>query len=390
MKETDGKETFYSRETVIKLMNCFYVDNCVTSVKNRQELDKFICESRNIMNGARMNLRGWEHSIIGDAREQDVISMVLGLKWNGQTDTLEINLDQLNNDFNSICISKRFILAIANKLFDPIGFLCPIMLGPKLLLQQAWSAQIGWDSEVPVEIRDQFLKWSKELKLVEAVKIPRGLAGDPKSWNLHTFCDASKSAYAAVVFLHAESENGVTVQLIQAKSRVAPMKELSIPRLKLLAALVGARLTVEVLKSLKRDDISCTMWSDSTTVLTWIQKEDQWATFVWNRVKEIRSLTNSKDWKHISGTYNPADIPSRGCSVKQLIESRWWEGPPWLRRTQTEWPISRWEYDENEVASERKKTISTITIMTAQTNADKWLYRKFSSYGKILILVAWI
>ena len=145
--------------------------------------------------------------------------------------------------------------------------------------------------------------------------------------------------------------------LIAAKSRVAPLKsKLSIPRLELLAATIGARLC----NSLKVDlgqDVDMYFWSDSTTVLTWIQKYEEWATFVGNRIKEIRCLTETEAWRHVPGSMNPADLSSQGCSPKQLFESRWWEGPAWLCASPSNWPQEQPIYNEKEIYEERKKGV---------------------------------
>lgn len=105
-----------------------------------------------------------------------------------------------------------------------------------------WSLKLEWDDAVPEEIKRSFLKWKEELNHLSDLKIPRWLENGlskPSVQTLHCFCDASKDAYAAVVYLRSESEDDVVVQIVQAKARVAPLKKLTIPRLKLLAATIG-------------------------------------------------------------------------------------------------------------------------------------------------------
>ncbi|GFY14986.1 uncharacterized protein TNCV_235361 [Trichonephila clavipes] len=149
--------------------------------------------------------------------------------------------------------------------------------------------------------------------------------------SLHVFCDASKAAYATCIFLRSENENSASCQLVQARSRVAPLKSISIPRLELLACTIGARLARTVKEDLKLPSLPVFYWSDSTNALYWIKKSENWAVFVSNRVKEIRNLSNPDDWYYVPGSKNPADLPSRGCSVDVLAKSKWWEGPDWLR-----------------------------------------------------------
>lgn len=104
---------------------------------------------------------------------------------------------------------------------------------------------------------------------------------------LHTFSDASGSAYATAVFARTEYENEINVRLLSARSRIAPERA-TIPRLELMAAMIAVRLTLETAKSLTRKISRVTYWSDSTTVLVWIKRDTQWGTYVWNRIKKIR------------------------------------------------------------------------------------------------------
>ncbi|KAF2888965.1 hypothetical protein ILUMI_17207, partial [Ignelater luminosus] len=150
----------------------------------------------------------------------------------------------------------------------------------------------------------------------------RNETGISQDSSLHLFCDASKNAYAAVVFLKVCHQGEVHVNLLLAKTRVAPLRGMTIPRLELLAATIGARLYASVKESLNFEGKSF-FWSDSSTILCWIGGSEEWAPFVGNRVKEIGSLTDCKSWRHVPGELNPADLPSKGCSGLQLLEARW-------------------------------------------------------------------
>ncbi|GFX08948.1 integrase catalytic domain-containing protein [Trichonephila clavipes] len=135
-------------------------------------------------------------------------------------------------------------------------------------------------------------------------------------------CDASKLAYSAVVFLRADIGSSVYIQLVQSKTRIAPCgkKETTIARLELCAA-ISARLSTTVLKEFPTDNVY--FWTDSSTVLAWLKREEPWGVFVYNRVKEIWKLIPVKAWRHVPGSLNPTDCPSRGCSAKQLCSSKW-------------------------------------------------------------------
>ncbi|GFV83556.1 integrase catalytic domain-containing protein [Trichonephila clavipes] len=170
--------------------------------------------------------------------------------------------------------------------------------------------------------------------------------------------EASKTAYAACILLRSESNTGsVTVQLLQARSRITPMKTITIPRLEFMAATIGARLFSSVKHALKISNIKSYFWTGSSTVLTWIIRREQWSVFVANRISEIRKLTTSEDWFHISTDQNPEDILSRGCGLKQLQKRKWWQGPDWLKNSKEQWPKSAANINAKEVEIEKRKSV---------------------------------
>ena len=233
-------------------------------------------------------------------------------------------------------VSKRSILSAANSIFDPLGFVCPVTLTPRLFLQKTWGKKYDWDDLVDERIKDRFVKWVDSLFNLKEIQVPRCFSPDffatDATVSLHMFCDASKLAYAAVSFLRVERAGVARVSFVQAKSRVTPIKETAkvnsdartnIPRLELLAATIGLRLSKSILEALNLKSVDVNYWSDSSTVLAWINRQKNWDTFVFNRVKEIREFSSPEQWRHVPGHLNPADLPSRGCNVKQLIDSRW-------------------------------------------------------------------
>ncbi|GBO08281.1 hypothetical protein AVEN_150243-1 [Araneus ventricosus] len=250
-----------------------------------------------IMNAASFELRCWAHTGVRDQESQSV----LGIKWDTETDELYCVSPQVDIGFSEI-VSKRKLLSIVNSIYDPIGFTSPATLLPKLLLQEAWNNKLDWDEELPSDMQLRYQRWAKHLDLVEKCRIPRRvLYGSAEKATLHIFTDASAYGYACCAFLRCEEEEEVKVSLVLAKARVAPVKRLTIPRLELLGAAIGARIASTILDALKFP-LKTYFWTDSMIVLGWITNTEPWNTFVGNRIKEIRELTNVEDcpWRYQS------------------------------------------------------------------------------------------
>lgn len=392
------------KSILLKLKDSFYVDNCVTSTDSYEEAEEFQKVSTQVMETGGFDLRAWEYSSMKGANPE---SSVLGLRWHREEDTLSLVSPLLNKEKPSI-ITKRAILSIAQQLFDPLGMICPVVICPKILLQQVWAEGLDWDTEVGEDVREAFVLWMDQLSWVQGLTVPRWVfrvEGEDSEISLHAFVDASNVAYAAVIFARVQHRDRVEIKFVCAKSRISP-KGTTIPRLELLSATVGARLMQSTLAAVPTSSCKLYYWTDSSTVLTWIQRNNQWATFVWNRVQEIRQLTDPADWSHVPGVSNPADLASRGCSAKQLALTKWHEGPEWLRQPPEQWPRTMDAVDENEVNLELKKTAkksqpaSTATTLVAgvrqATSSSEhgerpWYLRTcFSKYSQMIRLAAWM
>ncbi|GBN88844.1 hypothetical protein AVEN_176729-1 [Araneus ventricosus] len=259
------------------LKTAFYVENCVTSLDSELEMRKFILESQIIMSSGNFNLRGWKsnlHSVVpnGDTSTDENVS-VLGLVWHTDTDTLSCKVEQTVTLEKPI--TKRLVLAIAHQIFDPIGFTTPVMLIPKLILQETWNLKLKWDDTLPDDLVRKFKSWYRQLYLIANIRVPRWFSISPttESLSVHVFCDASQKAYATCIFLRVKQGDKIVVTLVHARSRVAPVKTVTIPRLELLACLIGARLLSSVINDLKLYDVNIYCWTDSTTALCWIQRD---------------------------------------------------------------------------------------------------------------------
>lgn len=378
LRSVDGED----KKIAMKILKSLYVDNNVTSVDSLEEYKEFKVKSIQLLSQAGMELRQWEHS--GEDSPSEELSSVLGLKWNKLEDSLGVEIPEENPEK----LTKRIILSLVHKLFDPLGFLSPATLIPKLLMQKAWEKKTAWDDEIDEDMKMEFSTWWKELPILRNVSIPRFAFGELDSeLEIHTFSDASKSAYAAAVFIRVKNGDNISVQLLQSKTRVAPLKLGSIPRLELLGCAIAARLTTSVKEALSLQDTTTRFWSDSSTALAWIRRNDEWGTFVGNRVKEILTLTKVEEWHFVPGKLNPADLPSRGCSPSKLVKSQWWEGPSWLKEDMDKWPSDEDIPDEEIVLNERRKG---RTMKLAVMSQDQPFYYKSSHYMKNLRVFAYV
>ncbi|XP_035221947.1 uncharacterized protein LOC118194846 [Stegodyphus dumicola] len=292
-------------ETAENLKESFYVDNCITSVPDEETLTRFIEESKQILDSASFDLRGWEHTSLLKSEDSIEPTPVLGILWDKEDDSLFCEVKTATDK--------------------------PVNLTRRNILSATWLLKIGWDTNIPEDLGKEFYSWIDDLSLLSSIRIPRALdINGNESLSLHTFCDASKQAYGCVIYLRKETSENVSVYFLLAKSRVSPLRKMTINRLELLSCCIGVRLAALALQTLKLDNVPRNYWTDSSTALSWIQRDDHWGPFVANRVKEIRKLSSESEWHHIPGNLNPADIPSRGCSIKSFVKSRWWQGPEWL------------------------------------------------------------
>ncbi len=400
LKNVDADE----KEAADFLMNAFYVDNCVASLDSLDEYELFKTLASKIMADAKMDLRQWERSCLDknddwamdshcleEQSGKTWVTTVLGLSWDRQSDTLCCVTDVSDSP---ALITKRNVLALLNKIYDPIGFIAPVTVGMKLFLQKLWQQKLGWDEQLSEEDQVKINSFVRDVKRLSEVKIPRHIAGGfsrTASKQIHCFSDASQDAYAAVIFIRVEENDNCSVQLIQAKLRIAPLKRMTIPRLELMGCVIGARLTQHVIEAMNYENIPVFYWTDSTTVLAWIRRKDNWNVFVSNRVKEIRSLSDVGQWRHVPGIMNPADLISRGCSLDTLLTSRWWEGPCWLYESPLNWPPPETEIliDETVIESEKKRCANAAVAINLP-NEENCFDFPFSTYSSNVRLVAWI
>ncbi|XP_065052637.1 uncharacterized protein LOC135681915, partial [Rhopilema esculentum] len=407
------------------LTKSFFVDDLVTSCKDPNEAFSLYEKAKLRMSNGGFKLRKWKtndetlskkvlesenegqssKSSVGIHQEKaDSISIqetkkkVLGLAWDSKEDLLEFNFSKIGEDNDKIVPTKRGILSTLATLFDPLGLLSPVAVVAKILFQDLCLMNLGWDDSLPQEKLSRWEEWIQSLRKFKIVTAPRclqsGVEGEIIKTSLHGFGDASGKAYCAAIYIVVETSRGVFSRLICSKTRVAPLKGLSIPRLELMAAKILTTLMDSVINALslqtKIDEIR--YWTDSMTVLYWIQNKGEWKTFVQHRVDEILKLTRKDQWSHVVGLENPADIGSRGVSISNLNQSRlWWEGPLWLSESKGSVPSNVLVEEPIEAKEERKKEVVVMTVVEEPIGIEEVIeINKYSKLGKLLRVTAYV
>ena len=235
---------------------------------------------------------------------------VLGLKWNISSDTFFFEI----NEIPEHVVTKRKMCSILPSLYDPLGFIGPMILPGKLLLQDAARLKLAWDDKVPHEIEHKWFKWLDGLRSLIDLQIPRCVQprdfDDDTCIELRHSADASLQAYRACSYIRCINKFGqIHTQLLISKCRVAPIKQRTIPRLELQAALLAAELDKLLITELDIEIVGSYFWSDSEVVLSYIRNETtRFHVFVENRVSAIQQLSNPDDWQYVNTKDNPEDL----------------------------------------------------------------------------------
>ena len=328
-----------------------YIDNLFKTSNDEKSLEKFYWEAQKTFSAAHLNLREWNSNvnklnkqagIDGVLTARTEYSMVLGLKWFPWMKDLHYKEVTFNGKNN-----KRGVLSDLAKVYDPLGFLLPLAIRGRLLLQNLWKAGVKWDDPLSAEHLTEWRQLRADFQNGQTLGIPRIVTCED-SVILHIFCDASPRAYGAVsYFTFLENKIKGISKFVIAKARVAPIKMLkTIPHLELTSILVGARL-VRYVKEASLEELNLEkvyIWSDSQIALQWLRYDRSDNSYVKKVVDDIRSTVNEAIFKFVPGQDNPADLMTRGIDFENLKQSSLWrEGPLWLD-DEDKWP--HWDASE--------------------------------------------
>ena len=347
-----------------RMKSDLYVDNLASGADNEDEATTFLDQARTIMTPVGFNLRSWKSNspnVNGLATERNIHdkdpeTKVFGLYWNAKEDLLKLQPQRETKNRSHTGITKRDVLRESAKVYDPLGLLTPITIRAKIFIQELWERGFNWDEPLPEDLQKRWLEISHDLANSTRIQVQRRyfplLSIWPSDVVLHIFVDASVKAYGAIAYV----TSGPHTTIVMSKSRVAPLKKLTLPQLELMSAVTGARLASFLHNQLNVSRI--VYWSDSQIVIHWLSSTKELKLFVKNRVNEIHKTTCNASWNYCPSSDNPADLLTRGIRTDALLASQLWkDGPNWITNEES-WP----QWDSKTVLLQSSTTDDLATI----------------------------
>lgn len=398
---SDERERFPHAAAVLE--RDVYMDDLASSASSSEEAVAIANQLISLFKAGGFDLVKWtsnspqllEHIPISHRQSEDVsfgdgdTLKILGLRWLPASDefVFDVSPPQLSG-------TKRAILSATARLYDVLGFVGPVILYSKLLIKELWLLRMDWDDLPPPQISHLWEQFISELPLISALKFPRHLGVEKNSkLTLLAFADASEKAYGCVIYAHVVVENqDPVISLICSKSKVAPVKTVTVARLELCAIVLMSKLlrTVHDVLSQRHPIADTFAFSDSEVALCWVHSSPhRFTTFVANRIAQCQNNFAPEHFYHVPGSDNAADCLSRGLLPSRLKDHNlWFRGPPWASLPVSDWPITAFSASSTKLPEEK------TTALVANTNSNEhWLLElseKFSSWNRFLRTVVMV
>lgn len=317
---------------------------------------------------------------------------LLGMWWETKKDVIKYRLNSTRIGENildgSEIPTKRIVLRTVMMMFDPLGLLGFFTLKGKLVLKAIWKTQTDWDEQIKENEQQLWNEWVRDLKYIPDYEIRRRYFTNPgaKEYELHIFVDAGENAAAAVAYVVGCFKNHRESMIVGSKTKVAPNKCVSIPRMELQAAVIGTRLATHVKESHSIKFTRSVIWTDSRNVICWIRSPKSFKVFVAHRIAEIREYTKPADWRYVPTKLNPADHATKWKSWTNYIPNDWFTGPEFLLSASQNWPEEPTNLPEiNEDILEIR---CNVTLYDPSKSACPDVNR-FSSWKRLVRAQAW-
>nr|XP_054761363.1 uncharacterized protein LOC129267761 [Lytechinus pictus] len=289
-----------------------YMDDICDSVQTVDEARKLSAEIDEVLNDGGFKVKGWisNESDVGDLTQgkmkllDDIAEeKVLGVVWDRENDTFSYKVklrdSVLNSRIDGECqerLTKRKILCQIAHIFDPIGFAAPVIVRAKIGMQKLWQRGYNWDDPLTEKEDADWRLLFEEMKGLNEVSLERCLT-PPEAQGKPVLCifsDASENAYGACAYLRWQTGDGkFETRFVASKSKVAPLKTLTIPRLELQAAVLAARLYKSITEEMRLEVEKVMLFTDSMITLQWIKSSARiYKPFVSSRIGRFRLSLN--------------------------------------------------------------------------------------------------
>lgn len=358
----DNKASFGS-ETVRTVKRNFYVDDCLKSVISEDGAIYLVDNLTELLRKGGFRLTKWlsnspkavesipEAERVTVVKNLDfdlpIIERALGVQWNVAFDTFSFSITIKDRP-----ATRRGLLSVISTVYDPLGFVAPFVLPAKVLIQDLCKRKFDWDEPIPDENLTSWQTWMKELPKLEHFRVERFFKpcdfGVVESCQLHLFSDASELAYLRMV----NSNGDVHCAFVMGKSRLSPLKPVTMPRMELSAAVLSTRLERMIREEIEYTIDDSIFWTDSTCALRYVENDEKkFETFVASRVSAIREQSLSCQRCYVHTELNPADDASRGISADDIVKpTRWIKGPDFLWKDETVWPQRSFAMLSNQIS----------------------------------------
>jgi hypothetical protein len=359
----------------------------------RIRLHKFVSNNREVLNALD------QVDLAKDLKDLDLGTATLptqrslGLLWNTDTDTFTFKVNLIEKPY-----TRRGLLSVINSVYDPIGFVQPVIIEGKLLLREMMSmtTKTNWDDPLPEPFYDKWVSWMNSLSHLESLHIARMYSDISYEEATHkevlVFSDASKDAFAAVAYLKLYDEKKCTTSFLMGKAKLAPTHGHTIPRLELCAAVLATEIAENIRDQLNISQSNFHFFTDSQVVLGYICNESRrFYIYVANRVGRIRLFSQPSQWHFIRTECNPADVATRSIDASQLDDSTWLRGPYETVEVLRESEFNLVDPDQDKeirpnVVNFKQKVNKEDSFEPDETFSDR--FSRFSSWNRLVRTIA--